>query len=154
MAVRAVLDELPVTLVLDGDLYCPQNAYALDSPAKTLQKNLGTPLNSMKIVRELRHELTPGTEQLYGQALLSIVKPGYSPNLMEESDAKDCLKYVAGKVVTRAEKRKAEAAAAAAAEEARNMEMGAQRAAKRAAVASRPVPTVYWVDNALRPRAY
>ena len=88
------------------------------------------------------------------QALLSIVKPGYSPNLMEESDAKDCLKYVAGKVVTRAEKRKAEAAAAAAAEEARLMEMGAKRAATRAAIASRPVPTVYWVDTALRTHVY
>ena len=72
------------------------------------QENLGTPLNSMKIIHEHRHELTPGTEQIYGQALLSLVKPGCSSRLMEESDAKDCLKYVAGTVVTRAAKRKAE----------------------------------------------
>ena len=118
------------------------------------KENLGTPLNSMKIVHEHRDELTPGTEQIYGQALLSLVKPGCSSRLMEESDAKDSLKYVAGKVETRAAKRKAEAAAAEAAREARNMEMGALRAAKRAAIAARPGPTAYWVDNVLCPHAY
>ena len=154
MAVRAVLDELPVTLVLDGDLYCPQNAYALDSPARAHQENLGTPLNSMNIIREHRNELTPGTEQIYGQALLSLVKPGCSSRLMEESDAKDSLKNVAGKVVTRAEKRKAEAAAAAAAEEARLREMGAKRAAKRAAIAARPPFTHRAGTNELRVRRF
>ena len=36
-------------------------------------ENLGTPLNSMKIIRKHRVELTPGSEQIYGQALLSLV---------------------------------------------------------------------------------
>ena len=108
----------------------------------------------MKIIRENRVELTPASNKMYGHALLSIVKPGCSPNFMDESEAKFTLKYVAGKVETRAAKRKAEAAAAAAAEEARNMEMGALRAAKRAAIAARPGPTAYWVDNVLCPHAY
>ena len=68
-------------------------------------ENLGTPLNSMKIIRKHRVELTPGTEQIYGQALLALVKPGSSPNFMEVPDAKASLKYVADKVVTRAAKR-------------------------------------------------
>ena len=122
--------------------------------APPLQENLGSPLNSMKIVRENRNELTPATEQLYGHALLSLVKPGSSSRFMDESDAKDSLKYVAAKMVTRAEKRKAAAAAAALDEEARLMEMGAKRAAKRAAIAARPVPTERVVTNELRVRRF
>ena len=57
-------------------------------------------------------------------------------SLMDEADAKDCLKHVEEKVLTRAAKRRAEAEAAAAANEARLVEMGAKRAAKRAAIAA------------------
>ena len=126
----------------------------MDSPTKIVQMNPGTPLNSIEIIRKNRVELTPASDKIYGHALLSTVKPGASPNFMDESDAKASIKYVAAKVVTRAKKRKAEAAAAAAAEEARLREMGAKRAAKRAAIAARPGPTAYWVDNVLCPHAY
>ena len=154
MAVRAVSTATPGRYSRTEFIYIGEDEPLSQLVAPAHQENLGTPLNSMNIIREHRDELTPGTEQIYGQALLSLVKPGCSSRLMEESDAKASLKYVAGKVVTRAEKRKAEAAAAAEAEEARNMEMGALRAAKRAAIAARPGPTAYWVDNVLCPHAY
>ena len=117
-------------------------------------ENVDTPYRCMITVAQNKSELTPATQQLYGHALLSVVKPNSSSRFMDDSDAKDCLKYVADKVVTRAAKRQAEAEAAAEAEEARLREMGAKRAAKRAAIASRPGPTVYWVDTSLRPHAY
>ena len=122
--------------------------------APLVPENLGSPLNSMKTIRDNRNELTPATEQIYGHALLSLVKPGSSSRFMDESDAKFSLKHVAAKVVTRAEKRKAAAAAAAMAEEARLMEMGAKRAAKRVAIATRPVPSHRVVTNELRVRRF
>ena len=66
---------------------------------------------------------------------------------MDVDEAKDCLNYVAEKMVTRAAKRKAAAEAAAAAREARLYEMGAKRAATRAAIAARPLPTTRTVDT-------
>ena len=139
---------------LSGDGPDARSAASSGISGPAFKENLASPLNSMKIIRLYRAELTPASNKMYGHALLSIVKPGCSSNFMDESDAKTTLKYVAGKVETRAAKRKAEAAAAEAAREARDMEMGAKRAAKRAAIATRPVPTVYYVDNSLRPHTY
>ena len=65
--------------------------------------------------------------------------------MMEEADAKECLEVVVKKVVTRAAKRKAEAVAATAAEEARKRANDQARAARRAAITSRPIPSVRWV---------
>ena len=74
--------------VLGGDLYTPHAMHALVTPASLFQENLGSPLNSMKIIRLNRVELTPASNKMYGHALLSIVKPGCSPNFMDESEAK------------------------------------------------------------------
>ena len=71
-------------------------------------------------------------------------------NLMDKDDAKDSLKYVVKKVVTRFKKRQMLAAAAAAAEEARLKRLGEARAAKRAAIAARPAKSVRVVSNTTR----
>ena len=103
----------------------------------------------LKIAQHAK-ELTPASEKITGNAMVALLSPLPLADFMDESDAINSLKYVVDKVVTRAAKRKADAVAAAAAEEARLMEMGTQRAAKRAAIASRPGPKMYWVDYALR----
>ena len=114
------------------------------------KKNLGTPKDSfMKVVQHAK-ELTPGSEKIVANAVRALLVPIPLPSLMDKEDAKYCLDYVADKVVTRAAKRKAEAAAAAAAEEACKMANGQAWAAKKAAIAARPPPTVFRVDNSLR----
>ena len=72
------------------------------------------------------------------------------PSLMEHGDAKELLNVVEKKVGIRAAKRKAAAEAAAARKNARLVERGAKRAATRANIAARPVPSKRWVDNAGR----
>ena len=143
-----------VALEAGGDLYSPQTKHCLEGPTSLHPENIDTPYRCLITIAEHKTELTPASQKLYGHALLSVVKPNSSVKLMDITDAKNSLKHVAEKVVTRAEKRKAAAAAAAMAEEARLMEMGAKRAAKRAAVAARPVPTHYVVTNELRVRRF
>ena len=118
------------------------------------KENLGSPLNCILNISRRRIELTPASEKLTGNAVRALLAPMPLASLMDEADAKDCLKHVEKKVVTRAAKRKAEAAAAAAAEEARLMQLGAMRAAKRAAIAARLPSTNIVVDNALRVYRY
>ena len=74
--------------------------------------------------------------------------------LMEEDDAKYVLDYVEKKMVSRGEQRKAAEETAAACEESHRVKKGAARAAKRAAIAARPVPAKRWVDNAGRVHMY
>ncbi len=71
---------------------------------------------------------------------------------LDVEDAKATLKFVAVKEATRASKRKAEAQLAADAEKARKMLAGARCAAKRAAIALRPVKTKRVVENTGRVR--
>ena len=112
------------------------------------------PLDSfMKVVNHAR-ELTPESTKLTHNAMIGMLAPMPMPSLMDVDDAKECLNYVAKKVVTRAAKRKAEAEAAADAKNARLYEMGAKRAAKRAAIAARLPSTSIVVDNALRVHRY
>ena len=143
-----------IAVEFGGDLYTPHKTPAFDAPASLFQENIDTPYRCLITIAENKSELTPASQKIYGHALLSIVKPNSSSRLMEVSDAKNSLKHVAEKVVTRADKRKAAAAAAAMSEEARLMEMGAERAAKRAAIAARPVPIHRVVTNELRVRRF
>ena len=102
------------------------------------KKNIGSVMETFMKVAEHANELTPGSEQISTNAARALLAPIPLPSLMDEEDAKYCLEYVADKVVTRAAKRKAEAAAAKAAEEARKMANGQAWAAKKAAIAARP----------------
>ena len=87
------------------------------------------------------NELMPTSEKVTINALRSLLSPMNLPYLMEHTDAKDLLNVVEKKVGTRAAKRKAAAEAAAACKNARLMERGAKRAATRANIAARPVPS-------------
>lgn len=124
------------------------------APAMRFQKNLDTPLHRLLTIAKHTKELTPGSEKITGNAVRALLAPIPLPSFMNEEDAKFCLEQVATKMVTRADKRKAEAEAAAAAEEARKVAIGAARAAKRAAIATRLPSTVIVVDTALRVHRY
>ena len=76
-----------------------------------------------------------------------LLAPMDMPSLMEVEDAKETLQLVGKKVVARAAKRKAEALEASALRNAKLVELGQRRAAKRAAIAARPVKTHRSVDN-------
>ena len=114
------------------------------------QENLGSPLHRVLTIAKHVKELTPASEKITSNALRAILAPIPLGCLMDVADAKDCILHVEDKVVARAAKRKAAAEAAAAAKEARLMEMGRKRAAKRAAIASRPPSATIRVDNSLR----
>ena len=45
-----------------GDLYAPPTWQNLDGPAHGFQENLASPLNTMKIMRQHRDELTPASK--------------------------------------------------------------------------------------------
>ena len=114
------------------------------------KKSTGSVMKTFMKVAEHANELTPGSEQISTNAARALLAPIPLPSLMDEEDAKYCLEYVADKVVTRAAKRKAEAAAAKAAEEARKMANGQAWAAKKVAIAARPPATYFGVTNSLR----
>ena len=92
-------------------------------------------------------EIAPTSECLANESLKALLMPFPFKGKMDSDDAKGCLEHVVDKVTTRAAKRKTEAAAAAAADEAAKVRIGEARAAKRAAIASRPVKTVRTVDK-------
>ena len=99
-------------------------------------------------------ELTPRLEDLTERAYRSLLAPMPMACLLDQEDAKELLHLVIDKVSTRAEKRKHNAARsrsaeleAPAEEEARKVASGAARAAKRQAIASRPVKTGFALDN-------
>ena len=62
---------------------------------------------SIRLIAQYAKELTPGSEKITGNAVRALLAPIPLPSLMDKEDTKDCLKYVADKVVTRAAKRKA-----------------------------------------------
>ena len=130
------LDWVPVALPLGG------------------KENIGSPLQCMMNIAHRRIELTPASEKITGNAVKALLAPMPLASLMDEADAKDCLKHVEEKVLTRAAKRRAESEAAAAANEARLVEMGAKRAAKRAAIAARLPSRHLVVDNTLRVKRF
>ena len=82
----------------------------------------------------------------------AMLAPIPMPSLMNKDDAKDTLRLVAKKLATRRAKRSALEAEAKAIEDARSMELGKKRAAKRAAIGSRPPKTQRVVDSTGRVR--
>ena len=116
--------------------------------------NRASPLNSFDKIEQHAEFLTPSSERITKQAMLSLILPNLVTGRMDIADAKECIECVASKVVTRATKRKQEVAAAAGVEEAQKVAVGRARAAKRAAVAARPPKTQRVVDNAMRSRVF
>ena len=55
-------------------------------------------------------ELTPGLETLAAASLQSLLAPWQMPSMLDRGDAKEVLKDVVEKIMTRAEKRKHKAA--------------------------------------------
>ena len=105
-------------------------------------------------LQENAFDLTPGSERLAAFSFKSLLAPMPMSMLADEADAKDCLKLVLEKVVTRATKRKMEADALRAREEEEKKLAGAKRKAFRKKVATRPVKTKREVDNCLRVSTY
>ena len=109
-----------------------------------------TPLHTYLKLCQHAAEITPTSECLANESLKALLMPFPFKGKMDSDDAKGCLEHVVDKVTTRAAKRKTEAAAAAAADDAARaakVRIGEARAAKRAAIASRPVKTVRTVDK-------
>ena len=121
----------------------------LEWTRKALHKkeSVFSPLHTFMKIAENTCELTPGSERLTAHAMRALLAPMQMPSLMEVEDAKDTLQLVGKKVVARAAKRKAEALEASALRNAKLVELGQRRAAKRAAIAARPVKTHRSVDN-------
>ena len=110
-----------------------------------------TPLHTYLKLCQHAAEITPTSERLANESLKALLMPFPFKGKMDSDDAKGCLEHVVDKVTTRAAKRKTEAAAAAAAAMTppgpAKVRIGEARAAKRAAIASRPVKTVRTVDK-------
>jgi hypothetical protein len=85
--------------------------------------------------------LTNSGKKITLNALRSLTWGNPLPFLMDEEDAKMAIKDVAKKVNTRAAKRRAEDEKAAVAAHKKAARIGAARAAKRARIFARPVPT-------------
>ena len=106
-----------------------------------------SPLNSFYKLTNYADFFSPESERMANESFKALLAPIPLPMLMDDADAKDCLKYVEDKVVTRAAKRAAEHDAAIAAREEANRLLGEARVAFRLSVASRPVKTRRVVDN-------
>ena len=113
-------------------------------------ENLGSPMNIINIMSENALDVTKSSERLVNESFKALLAPMPMPSLMDEDDAKDCLAFVKEKVLTRAAKRKADQAAAAERLERLQLAAGEARAAKRAAIAARPVPKHRMVDHSGR----
>ena len=124
MAPTPVTTTTPVAEELNGLCALTGTKIGWVAPAMRFQKNLGSPLHRVLTIAKHAKELTPGSEKVTGNAVRALLAPMPLPSLMDEADAKNCLEYVADKVVTRAAKREAAAAAAAMVEEARKRERG------------------------------
>ena len=70
----------------------------------------GSPGVAFKEVSEHASELTPGLETLAAASLQSLLAPWQMPSMLDRGDAKEVLKDVVEKIMTRAEKRKHKAA--------------------------------------------
>ena len=138
----------PITVTFGGDQAAPflQTQIGWVAAALGSQKSLCTPCKAFEVLAENHEEVTPLSERLVNVSMQSLLAPMPMDTLMDETDAKDILKHVVDKVVTRAAKRKAEAEAAAEAEEARLMAYGQAWAAKKRAIAARPVKSVRVVE--------
>ena len=113
-------------------------------------ENLGSPINTINTMCENPLDVTKSSERLVNESFKAILAPMRMPSLMDEDDAKVCLAFVKEKVLTRAAKRKADQAAAAERLERLQLAAGEARAAKRAAIAARPVPKHRMVDHSGR----
>ena len=70
----------------------------------------GSPGVAFKEVLEHASELTPGLERLAAASFQSLLAPWQMPSMLDRGDAKEVLKDVVEKILTRAEKRKHKAA--------------------------------------------
>ena len=70
----------------------------------------GSPGVAFKEVCRSASELTPGLETLTAASFQSLLAPWQMPSMLDRGDAKEVLKDVVEKIMTRAEKRKHKAA--------------------------------------------
>ena len=114
-------------------------------------ETFASPLNSVAKLAEHAEMLSPCTEELANEALWSLLMPIPLKCLMDQADAKRCLRVAVSTVVTRAKKRAMEEAEAVkqreAAEERKKAKIGAARAAQRAAIFNRPLAKNRVVDK-------
>ena len=142
----------PCVVISDGA--CSAQRLSWVRTALALRSPSDSPYAAFEKMSEHVSELTPGLVDMAAASYQSLLAPVPMSRLLTEPDAKRLLEHVVEKVTTRAEKRKHEAAItrsaeleAAAEQEARKVLRGAARAAKRAAIASRPVKEVFARDN-------
>ena len=88
----------------------------------------GSPGVAFKEVSEHASELTPGLERLAAASFQSLLAPWQMPSMLDRGDAKEVLKDVVEKIMTRAEKRKHKAAIKRSAEGSAAMEEQAKPA--------------------------
>ena len=106
-----------------------------------------SPMNSLEKISLHATELTPHSETITSNAMKSLLAPIPMSVLMDEDEAKLCLKFVEKTVSTRATKRALAKKWTQTLEEAHAEERGKNRAAKRAAIGARAPKTGRYVDR-------